>query len=126
MPNCAGRHVLFPKHERMHAGPPQVHALLRKMWLAPSQMAQAEMPLLQNTSSLGMPSRLASAPVATINPFVRTCRCSLVSSKTHVRREARGRLTLAWQSARCICFCHLAHGQVAAVGCKPRAAMQDF
>ena len=42
------------------------------MWLAPSQMAQAEMPALQNTSSLGMPSRLASAPVATMTLFVRT------------------------------------------------------
>ena len=61
--------------------------MLRKMWLAPSQMAQAEMPLLQNTSSLGMPSRFAKAPVATITLFVRTCRCSLISGGMLNRHE---------------------------------------
>ena len=65
--------------QALEAGPPQGRALLRKMWLAPSQMAQAEMPALQNTSSLGMPSRFAKAPVATITLFVRTCRCTLIS-----------------------------------------------
>jgi hypothetical protein len=39
----------------------------------PSQIAQAEMPLLQNCSSLGIPSRFAVAPVAMITLCAFTC-----------------------------------------------------
>ncbi len=58
-----------------HSGDTDATEKQQRTWeeTIPSQMAQAEIPLLQKRSSLGIPSRLAVAPVAMIMLLVFTC-----------------------------------------------------